>query len=516
MQTDDPPEFINNNKIEYTNQTSIKKLIVTISDEYEGLVPPLPDKDYQELKESIRKDGQFFPITVNEKGEILDGHHRFRACQELSIEPKIEIKEFDNLLDEKRFVIESNLKRRHLEMHERAALATELQSVEEEAAKDRQKQTQFSETNQPAVKKRLGKILPNREEKEEENKPKPEKNKEDESYKQKEENKSRERAAKQAKLSDETLRKYQYVLSKGKSDLVEKMTSGKIKIDKAYKMQKQDEIRQKLLETASTVIELSTDNNKELKNYDLKQGDFREVTKDIPDNSVDLIFTDPPYDKQSLPLYKDLGKLAQRVLKEGGSLVTYLGQYVLPETISYLLENDIGSSNIKLKYRWIFAIEHTGHSTAYHGSKIFVKWKPLLWFIKGDKISQISPCNSYVGNYIYDYIKSTPPDKALHEWEQSTKEAEYLISKLAPGENIGVVLDPMMGSGTTGIAALNLKRRFIGIEKEQEKFLIAEARITEFENKKTKFGNSNLESTKSESITNKVSITKGGNQYTNV
>jgi ParB-like chromosome segregation protein Spo0J len=449
------------------DEKSSRTIEIKTKQEYELLVPPLPDKDYHELKKSIQRDNQFFPITVNEKGEILDGHHRFRACQELSIEPKIEIKKFDNPLDEKRFVIESNLKRRHLEIHERAALATELQRIEKEAAKDRQKQTQFSETHQPT--KRLGKILPNRDEKEY-----AKLDKKEESYKQKEENKSRERAAKQVKLSDETLRKYQYVLANGKSDLVEKMTKGKIKIDKAYKMQKQDEFRQKLLLETSTA---ASDNNKRIKNYDLKQGDFREVTKDIPNNSVDLIFTDPPYDKLSLPLYKDLGKLAQRVLKEGGSLVTYLGQHILPETISHLLEDDDGNNN-KLQYRWIFAIEHTGNLTAYHASKIFVKWKPLLWFTKGDKISQIAPCNSYVGNYIYDCIKSIPPEKAFHEWEQSTKEAEYLISKLAPGENIGVVLDPMMGSGTTGVAALKLNRKFIGIEKEQEKFKIAEARLT--------------------------------------
>ena len=103
MQTDNPPEFINKNEIEdTTNNTVTKKLVIKINDEYEGLVPPLPDKDYQELKVSIKNDGQFFSITVNEKGEILDGYHRFRACQELSIEPKIEVKELDNLLDEKR------------------------------------------------------------------------------------------------------------------------------------------------------------------------------------------------------------------------------------------------------------------------------------------------------------------------------------------------------------------------------------------------------------------------------
>jgi DNA modification methylase len=55
----------------------------------------------------------------------------------------------------------------------------------------------------------------------------------------------------------------------------------------------------------------------------------------------------------------------------------------------------------------------------------------------------------------------------LDPWEQSTVEAEHIINNLT-SEN-QTVLDPMMGSGTTGIAALNLKRRFIGIEKEDKK-----------------------------------------------
>ena len=51
--------------------------------------------------------------------------------------------------------------------------------------------------------------------------------------------------------------------------------------------------------------------------------------KNIPDNSIDLIFTDPPYNEASLSLYGDLAKLAERVLKPGGSLITYVGHYAL-------------------------------------------------------------------------------------------------------------------------------------------------------------------------------------------
>ena len=51
--------------------------------------------------------------------------------------------------------------------------------------------------------------------------------------------------------------------------------------------------------------------------------------ENIPDNSVDLIFTDPPYNEASLSVYADLAKLADRVLKPGGSLITYVGHYAL-------------------------------------------------------------------------------------------------------------------------------------------------------------------------------------------
>ena len=164
-----------------------------------------------------------------------------------------------------------------------------------------------------------------------------------------------------------------------------------------------------------------------------------------------------------------MAKVASRVLKPGGSLVTYVGQYTIPEILNKVIANG-------LKYRWPIIVEHTGHSTAYHGNKIFVRCKPLFWFTKGEKISELAPCCSYAGNYLYDLIKSSPPDKILHEWQQSPVEAEYIISKLAP-DKIGLVLDPFMGSGTTGIAARKLDRSFIGIELDKERFDIGKANI---------------------------------------
>ena len=66
-------------------------------------------------------------------------------------------------------------------------------------------------------------------------------------------------------------------------------------------------------------------------------------------------------------------------------------------------------------------------------------------------------------------------NKELHDWAQDPTEAEHVISKITLENQI--VWDPMMGSGTTGIAALGLKRKFIGIELNPKTFEIAKANL---------------------------------------
>ncbi len=214
----------------------------------------------------------------------------------------------------------------------------------------------------------------------------------------------------------------------------------------------QQSLALKLKLSSSTAVQLSC-------------GDFRHLAASLPDNSIDLIFTDPPYSKEHIPLYGDLGALTARVLKDGGSLITYFPHYALPEIL------DLLRGHGKLGYYWIIPVKHNhGQGKArFHPKRIVIEGKQLLWFVKGKERAKVP------SSYIHDFIDSKGPDKTYHEWAQSPIEAHYCI------ENTTIegatILDPFLGSGTTGLAALKLHRKFIGFEIDPDKFEIAQSRL---------------------------------------
>lgn len=85
-----------------------------INEEYLKKVPRPEPEQYKALKESIKENGQLEPIIVNRDYEIIDGYTRFQICQELKIEPKFQIRKFDDRNAESLFVRTVNQKRRHL------------------------------------------------------------------------------------------------------------------------------------------------------------------------------------------------------------------------------------------------------------------------------------------------------------------------------------------------------------------------------------------------------------------
>jgi ParB-like nuclease domain len=105
------------------NITSLKPQI-RISSEYASLVPGLSPEEYESLKQSIKEENSLYvPIIINQNGIILDGHHRYKACQELGIEPKTLVKGFKDKLAEELFVINCNLIRRQLNNFQKTELA---------------------------------------------------------------------------------------------------------------------------------------------------------------------------------------------------------------------------------------------------------------------------------------------------------------------------------------------------------------------------------------------------------
>ncbi|TRO53315.1 hypothetical protein E2P61_01615 [Candidatus Bathyarchaeota archaeon] len=109
-----------------------------INPEYERLLPKMSDEEFDELKVSMQTEGQHYPIVANENLEVLDGHHRFKACIELGIEPDFEVRKFEDKLTEKKFVIEANLRRRHLTKFQLVELGVPLLEIEKALAKKRQ------------------------------------------------------------------------------------------------------------------------------------------------------------------------------------------------------------------------------------------------------------------------------------------------------------------------------------------------------------------------------------------
>ncbi|MGE5575117.1 MAG: ParB N-terminal domain-containing protein, partial [Ignavibacteria bacterium] len=109
-----------------------------LNPEYDKLLPRMSEEEFAQLKTSIQTEGQHYPIIVNENLEVLDGHHRFRVCTELGLEPDFEVRKFDDKLLEKKFVIEANLRRRHLNNFQLVELAVPLLEIEKALAKKRQ------------------------------------------------------------------------------------------------------------------------------------------------------------------------------------------------------------------------------------------------------------------------------------------------------------------------------------------------------------------------------------------
>jgi 16S rRNA G966 N2-methylase RsmD len=195
-------------------------------------------------------------------------------------------------------------------------------------------------------------------------------------------------------------------------------------------------------------------------NWRMFHGDFRDRLADLPDGSVDLIITDPPYPAEFMHLWSHLSEQSRRVLKPQGILVALTGAIMLPEVMSKLGEH--------LQWGWMYVQPLPGANSRIMGRHVLQAYKPWLAY-------SVGPWPSGSIDWHPDMLDASSRAKDRYRWEQDPNPTKMLIDALSPEG--GTVLDPFTGTGSYGIAALQMGRKFIGVESDADRFQKASERL---------------------------------------
>lgn len=196
----------------------------------------------------------------------------------------------------------------------------------------------------------------------------------------------------------------------------------------------------------------------------LYHGDCLEILPTLASGSIDAVVTDPPYgvgkarwDGECPP--RVLWSLLAATIREGGSLIAFPGLKWLPRVIA-----DIGADLL-----WQWPIAWYKPNAMQFGKTGFSVLDIMVWFAKG-KAKALQPMRDVI-------VKAIVPSENRNG-HPTPKPLDVMLPLVQLVSRKGdIILDPFMGSGTTGVACVQTGRNFIGIEIDRGYFDIAKARI---------------------------------------
>ena len=219
----------------------------------------------------------------------------------------------------------------------------------------------------------------------------------------------------------------------------------------------------------------------------LMQGDCLEKMGMIEDNSVDLVLTDPPYNIARKNNFHTMGRAGidfgewdkgfdlfsymrelPRVLHANGSLIIFNDWKNLGEIAKF---GETLGFDIKDLIRW----EKSNPMPRNKDRRYVTDYECAVWLVKQKSKWTFNRQSETYDRPCFKGSLTPKGEKTGH----TTQKPEYLMEQLVKTHsNLGdTILDPFMGSGTTGVACRNLSRNFIGIELDENYYNSAKQRI---------------------------------------
>ncbi|MFA5207196.1 MAG: DNA methyltransferase [Candidatus Paceibacterota bacterium] len=500
------------------NENSIDMAIIEINLELKKLIYPLSSEEYQLLEQSIIDDGCRDSIILWNK-TIVDGHNRYEICTKHNISFNTIQKEFENIEYAKEWIILNQFGRRNINSYERGHLANILKDIEQKRFTEKQKEikTQIPDRG-PQISADRTKLVtifsPNEEEGE---------IKGDIKTVTRD---SRDELAKKAGISYTLISDIKKIDDSGEEIIINATKIGSLKISQASLLVDKNTDK-KTLEKAKKAIEIIKNEtndktvdelragkkilnetlreikkNKKTKQLEKKKEIYIEQAKKImvdapevslmdandflnsfEDDSIDLLFTDPPYSTDISNIGEFTEKwltLAIQKTKQSGRMLVFSGSY--PEEIQAFLNVLLKQTKFKVDNPLIWTYKNTLGVTPK--MKYNLNYQ-MIWHLYSDNSPEL---DISITSEMFSVQEDNAPDgrigNRLHEWQKSDDLSMRLIRHTSKLNNL--VVDPFTCTGSFIIAANTLGRIGKGCDNDQENLDIAISRGCILVERKTK------------------------------